>query len=382
MASQLHAISAQLGILASTLRGGDVTVGSSAVRGKVKVLSNSDDVFPFAAKPVQVELPLFTGKDPEEWLALAHDFFEFYCTEDHHHDLVLRTHNLSDEFLTDCFISGLRADIKIDVLSHRPSSMIEVQALTRFQEARLHNQRQLGRASSNKLPPLLPTPNLVVIEPKFQSGHPPPVDQPNPAISTILTPRRVSSAEAQAHREKGLCYYCDAKYMPGHKYKDPQLFLLDDEGTSIVSSQPPQLLVASDGDDIDKSGQDQSLVSLNALAGGIHPNTIRVMGNIFGHQVRILIEGGSTHNFIQSRVTKHLGLSITSTPNFRVIVGNSQKLQNDGCIKDLCLRVQGTEIVTNFYVLPLEGIELVLGVAWLNALGPITMDFFKLSFQF
>lgn len=54
------------------------------VRGKVKVRANSDDVFPFAPKLVQVELPLFTGKDPEEWLASAHDFFEFYGMEDHH----------------------------------------------------------------------------------------------------------------------------------------------------------------------------------------------------------------------------------------------------------------------------------------------------------
>ncbi|PPS01108.1 hypothetical protein GOBAR_AA19556 [Gossypium barbadense] len=131
------------------------------VRGKVKVRANSDDVFPFAPKLVQVELPLFTGKDPEEWLASAHDFFEFY---------------------------GLQEDIKNEVFSHCSSSMIK--------EARLHDKRQLGRASSNKQPPLLPTPNLVITGPKFQPGCPPPVDQPNPAISTIPMPRHISSAEA------------------------------------------------------------------------------------------------------------------------------------------------------------------------------------------
>ncbi|KAK5795205.1 hypothetical protein PVK06_036463 [Gossypium arboreum] len=32
----------------------------------------------------EVELPLFTGKDPNEWLASLYDFFEFYNTENHH----------------------------------------------------------------------------------------------------------------------------------------------------------------------------------------------------------------------------------------------------------------------------------------------------------
>lgn len=165
--------------------------------------------------------------------------------------------------------------------------MIEVQALARFQEARLHDRHQLGRAFSNKRPRFLPTPNLAVPRPKFQPGRPPLVDQPNLKISTIPTPRHISLVEAQARREKGLCYYCDAKYMPRHKCKDPQLFLLDDEGTSVVSAPLPlpQLFVASDSDDINDSGPDQSLVSLNTLAGGIHPNTIRVVRNIFDHQV-------------------------------------------------------------------------------------------------
>lgn len=29
-------------------------------------------------------------------------------------------------------------------------------------------------------------------------------------------------------RENGLCYYCDAKWGPGHKYKKPKLYLLEE----------------------------------------------------------------------------------------------------------------------------------------------------------
>ncbi|KAE8681600.1 hypothetical protein F3Y22_tig00111311pilonHSYRG00063 [Hibiscus syriacus] len=209
----------------------------------------------------------------------------------------------------------------------------------------------------------------------------PPLDQPNSTVPSSLTPR-ISSAKAQACREKGMCYYCDAKYMLGHKCKDPQLFILDDEGIVDVLVSQPSILIVSDRDDVDGYGQDHSLVCFNLLAGGFNSSTIRMVGDISGHQIRVLIDGGSTHNFIQSCVAKHLGLPITCTPNFRVMVGYGQKVQNEGCIKDLHLRVQGTEIVTYFYVLPLEGTELVLGVAYLDTLGPIMMYFSKLSFQF
>ncbi|GMI82510.1 hypothetical protein HRI_001920300 [Hibiscus trionum] len=55
-----------------------------AVKGKAKVKIETEDVFPFAPRPAQVELPIFIGADLEEWIASAQDFFEFYRTEDHH----------------------------------------------------------------------------------------------------------------------------------------------------------------------------------------------------------------------------------------------------------------------------------------------------------
>lgn len=95
-----------------------------------------------------------------------------------------------------------------------------------------------------------------------------------------------------------------------------------------------------------------------------------------------MIDGGSTHNFAQSRVAKHLDLSVTAAPNFSVLVGNSDKLKNEGCVRDLKLRFQGIELLTDFNVLPLEGTEMVLGVAWMATLEPVTMDFSTLDFQF
>lgn len=46
------------------------------------------------------------------------------------------------------------------------------------------------------------------------------------------------------------------------------------------------------------------------------------------------------------------------------------------------LKLQGCQFETSFYVLPLGGCDVVLGVQWLATLGPIMWDFLKLSMQF
>ncbi|KAH1091187.1 hypothetical protein J1N35_018444 [Gossypium stocksii] len=80
MAKQLAFIATSLGSLPSSSQPGDAAVS----RGKAKMRPDLEDAFPFAPQPAQIELPIFTGEDPEEWLAFAQDFFEFYQTEDHH----------------------------------------------------------------------------------------------------------------------------------------------------------------------------------------------------------------------------------------------------------------------------------------------------------
>ena len=43
-------------------------------------------------------------------------------------------------------------------------------------------------------------------------------------------------------------------------------------------------------------------VSMHALAEQISPRTIRVKGKIGNHYIQILIDSGSTHNFVQEKI--------------------------------------------------------------------------------
>lgn len=120
-----------------------------------------------------------------------------------------------------CLILGwfpclLRAYVRIHtaVLPHKPKTMKEALELAHTHEMRI----VLERGGPPKLalvrsPPLLPTPNL------------------NPSVSHTpnrLPFKRLTTAENQKCREKGLCYHCDKKYSVGHKCKaSPQFLLLE-----------------------------------------------------------------------------------------------------------------------------------------------------------
>lgn len=82
-----------------------------------------------------------------------------------------------------------------------------------------------------------------------------------------------------------------------------------------------------DSHQIDESEPEPTQISLHALMGHSIPQTLRVMGQIRTSLVAILIDSGSTHNFLQDRVAKQLGLMIEAAHSFKVLLGNGEELQ-------------------------------------------------------
>ena len=40
--------------------------------------------------------------------------------------------------------------------------------------------------------------------------------------------QKITSAQMEERRKKGLCYYCDEKWQPRHKCKGLKLFMIDE----------------------------------------------------------------------------------------------------------------------------------------------------------
>lgn len=67
-------------------------------------------------------------------------------------------------------------------------------------------------------------------------------------------------------------------------------------------------------------------ISLHAILGN-SPQKPGLQGKILNKDLTISVDGGSTHNFIQDKIAKLLGLSITHSKNVHVLVSNGDRLQ-------------------------------------------------------
>jgi hypothetical protein len=57
------------------------------------------------------------------------------------------------------------------------------------------------------------------------------------------------------------------------------------------------------------------------------------------------------------------------------MVGNGAHITCSGKCPDVPIEIQGQEFVILFYLLSIEGADVVLGIEWLRTLGPIVADF-------
>ena len=116
-------------------------------------------------------------------------------------------------------------------------------------------------------------------------------------------------------------------------------------------------------------------LSLHAMEGSLSHTTIRILGHINNKPVNILLDSGSTHNFIDPKAVHGTGLQIEHTSSFSVTIAGDDKLQTVGVCKDVLVKCQGTDIVADFHILPIGGCQMVLGVEWMHTLDEVSLNF-------
>ncbi|KAJ7948429.1 Ty3/gypsy retrotransposon protein [Quillaja saponaria] len=92
---------------------------------------------------------------------------------------------------------------------------------------------------------------------------------------------------------------------------------------------------------------------------------MKVSGFIKKQGILVLIDSGSTHNFVDSNVIKRLGLKILPTKTLEVIVANGSKMTVTVACKQRQWKRCRVPFVVDFLVMPLGGYGVVLRVQWL-----------------
>jgi len=145
--------------------------------------------------------------------------------------LANRSFGLPIETLLNCFLSGLHVEIRRDVVAQSPTSLLCTISFAKLYEDRhfpnvknssyiatpqyshvstqVHNHRQTQPQLIQKqaMHALLPTPL-------------------GPPLKVTNNVKKISPAEMQIRREKGLCYFCDDKFTFNNRCPNRQFLFL------------------------------------------------------------------------------------------------------------------------------------------------------------
>ncbi|KAG8382224.1 hypothetical protein BUALT_Bualt05G0054500 [Buddleja alternifolia] len=130
----------------------------------------------------------------------------------------------------------------------------------------------------------------------------------------------------------------------------------DDEG--MDEEQEEAIQITSEEEGINDTITD-SHVSMHALFGVHDYRTMRVTGNVNGKPVHILIDTGSTHNFIDIEPAKRLRCKSLETTPFQVSVADGNKIFGLAVCKGFSWKLQGTVFTTDMLLLPLGGYDIL-----------------------
>ena len=249
-----------------------------------------------------------------------------------------RIKGLSDSHKLSCFLSDLKDEVRLPVKMLHPKNLNEAFGLAKIQEEYLNSSRRSQRPSFDSAKPSILGPRP---EGKMESR-------------LKLPLQRFPPAQMEERRRKGLCFNCDENFQPRHHCKSAKLFLLEGLYPFQDSSSNAQLVELDDSEatllqlDEDKSINSRSEskvgeaeITLYAFLGSPSPGTMRIQGKINGHCLVILIDTGSTHNFVDAAMISVLHLPLDPSVTFEVKVANGASIRTQGVCSNVKVAMQG-----------------------------------------
>ncbi|GJY27219.1 hypothetical protein Tco_0401945 [Tanacetum coccineum] len=137
---------------------------------------------------------------------------------------------LSIANLLNCFLFGLREDIRRELFLLKSPTLHEAIGMAKLVEDKL----TASRFSNPRSPTVRPVTNPSTQQPLVNRNNPLPI-------------KRLSPTEMAARREKGLCFNCDEAFLPGHRFvispETTSSLLVHKAPTPILDEALQQLLV-------------------------------------------------------------------------------------------------------------------------------------------
>jgi hypothetical protein len=267
--------------------------------------------------------------------------------------LNIKVTNIPDEHLIDVFIGTLKDNIQHEVHLWEPKSLENAFKVARNVESK--NMAMDTRRTN---------PNI------YRENNAPSSKTPQP---TRLTPQQLEEI-----KEKGLFFNCDSKYSKGHKCGENKLFYIDCEEEEEQEQEPSQ------DENVEAISFEELIPTIfcNALVGISTPQTLKIEGYIKKKKVIVLIDYGSTHNFIHYKLAKALNCFIYPAPEFQVMIADGGTINCSRKCNKINLTMGKYVMNSPMIVIPMGGADVVLEIQWLQSLGTMAFNFQELFMKF
>jgi hypothetical protein len=111
-------------------------------------------------------------------------------------------------------------------------------------------------------------------------------------------------------------------------------------------------------------------------------NTFWMRGVLQGQKILVMIDWGTSRNFIDSALLKRRHIPTVEFEGFKVEVASGSIMPCDKYILGMKLTLGRHELVQDVYVMDLPDTNVILGVQWLSTLGPITTNYKTMEMSF
>jgi hypothetical protein len=171
-------------------------------------------------------------------------------------------------------------------------------------------------------------------------------------------PSSKTPQQLEERKEKCLCLNCDNKYSKGHKCGEKKLFYMDCEEEEEQEQEPSQ------DENIEEISSEESnpTISCNALAGISITQTLKIEGYIKNKKVIVLIDSGSTHNFIHYKLDKALNFFVYPVPEFQVMIADGGTINCSGKFNKINLTMGEYVMNSPMISIPMGGADVVLAI--------------------
>ena len=178
-------------------------------------------------------------------------------------------------------------------------------SFARHQEEQLNHEARRTRVA----------PQPVILKP----SAPPTVDQ-------VPAPKRLTGEELRERYAKGLCWHCDEPWSREHRCSKGGLLMIEPIEEEVI--EHPEESLEHEEEDAEEEPQPTE-VMVHTLASYSNPQTMKIGGLLKQQPITVLIDTGSTTNFLNSKLAVRISLPIENHCRFDVKVTDGRILNCD-----------------------------------------------------